>query len=76
MKAIETIALVGDDRRVTVQLPADVAPGTHRLVVVVEEPLSHSRQPWTMNDWPVHDARLTDPDFAMHREELYGDNGR
>lgn len=76
MKAIETVALVGDDRKVTVQLPADVTPGTHLLVVVIGEPLTNSRRNWTINDWPVHEGGLTDPNFAMRREELYGDSGR
>jgi hypothetical protein len=38
MKAIETTAVVGDDRRLTVQLPLDVAPGPHQIVVVVDAP--------------------------------------
>ena len=76
MKTIETTAVVGDDRKVTVQLPPDVAPGPHRIVVVVEGPLSERPLSWTMDDWPVHDAALVAPDFTMRREELYGDDGR
>jgi hypothetical protein len=38
MKAIETTAIVGDDRTVTVQLPPDIAPGRHRIMVVVDGP--------------------------------------
>lgn len=75
MKTIETTALVGDDRKLTVQLPPDV-PGPHQIVVVVDEPLSKQPQAWTTADWPVHDAALVDPSFTMRREDLYGDNGR
>lgn len=74
MKTIETTALVGDDRKVTVQLPPDVPPGQHRIVVTIDGPLGP--QTWTMDDWPVHDAALVDPRFTMRREELYGDDGR
>jgi hypothetical protein len=76
MKTIETTAVVGADRKLTVQLPPEVAPGPHQVVVVVEGALSERPQTWTMDDWPVHDAALVDPNFTMRREELYGDNGR
>jgi hypothetical protein len=76
MKAIQTTAVVGDDRKVTVQLPPDIAPGPHQLVVVVDVPGSEPPRSWTMEDWPVHDAALADPNFTMRREELYGDDGR
>ena len=77
MKTIETTAMVGDDRKVTVQLPLDVAPGPHQVVVVVDAPFGQQRpQTWTMDDWPMHDAGLVDPNFTMRREELYGDDGR
>jgi hypothetical protein len=76
MKAIETTAVVGDDRKVTVQLPPDVDPGPHQLVVVLDVPRSEPLHAWTMDDWPVHDAALVDPNFTMRREDLYGDTGR
>ncbi len=76
MKAIETTAIVGDDGKVTVQLPPDIAPGSRRIVVVVEGPLTKPAQTWTTEDWPVHDAALVDPCFTMRREDLYGDSGR
>jgi len=76
MKTIETTAIVGNDRKLTVQLPPDVAPGPHQIVIVVEGPLGERPQTWIMDDWPVHDAALVDPNFTMRREELYGDNSR
>ena len=76
MKTIETTAVVGEDRKVTLQLPPDVAPGPHHVVLVVDGPGSQRSEGWTMDDWPVHDAALVDPGFTMRREELYGDNGR
>jgi hypothetical protein len=76
MKTMETIAVVGDDRKLTVQLPPEVVPGSHQVVIVVDGPVHDRRQLWTMDDWPVHDAGLVDPNFTMSRAELYGDNGR
>jgi hypothetical protein len=37
MKAIELTAVVGEDRKLTVQLPPDIAPDPHQIVVVVAE---------------------------------------
>ena len=76
MKTIETTVVLGDDRKLTVQLPPDVAPGPHQIVVVVDAPQNGRAQTWTTDDWPVHDAALVDPNFTMRREELYGDSGR
>jgi hypothetical protein len=76
MKAIETTAVVGNDGKLTVQLPPDVAPGPHQIVVVVDGPRRERPHAWTIDDWPIHDAALVDPNFTMRREELYGDDGR
>jgi hypothetical protein len=76
MKTIEITAVVGDDRKLTVQLPPDVAPGSHQIVVIVKGPPTERAQTWTMEDWPVHDAALADPNFTLRRQELYGDSGR
>jgi hypothetical protein len=76
MKAIELTAVVGEDRKLTVQLPPDIAPGLHQIVVVVAELSSKRPQAWTMDDWPIHDAGLVDASFTMRREDLYGDDGR
>jgi hypothetical protein len=59
MKTIETTAVVGDDREMTVQLPPDVAPGPHQIVVVLDVPARKEPHTWSMNDWPVHDARIS-----------------
>ncbi|GAB1541839.1 hypothetical protein NUACC21_45120 [Scytonema sp. NUACC21] len=37
MRSIETIANVSPDGTLTVQLPYDVPPGNHRVVVVIDE---------------------------------------
>ncbi len=37
MKAIETNALIPDDRLLTLQLPRDVQPGEHHIFVIIGE---------------------------------------
>ena len=76
MQAIQTTVVVDGDRKMTVQLPAEIVPGTHRVVVVLEGTSSQRAQSWTMEDWPIHDAGLIDASFTMRREDLYGDHGR
>jgi hypothetical protein len=75
MKTIETTAVVGEDRKLTLQLPPHVIPGEHRIVLVIDD---NGKQPpsFTMAEWPIHDAGLVDPNFTMRREDLYGDGGR
>jgi hypothetical protein len=37
MRSIEVTANISDDRRLVLQLPADVAPGEHRVIVLLDE---------------------------------------
>lgn len=76
MKTLETTAVVGHDHKLTLQLPPEIAPGRHHIVLVIDESQNKAGQTWTTADWPIHDAGLVDPSFTMRREELYGDNGR
>ena len=76
MKTIETTAVIGEDRKLTVQLPPDVTPGSHRVVVVIEEAPAAPARPAIMADWPVHAADLIPSDFSLRREDMYGDDGR
>lgn len=72
MKTISTKAVIGPDRVLTVQLPADVTPGEHEVVVVLngvatQQPVpGHGPYPFG----PV------DPANTFRREDLYGDDGR
>lgn len=75
MRTIEMTAEVGTDGKLIVQLPSDVPPGPHRVVVVVEEQRvePHQRERLTFSK---HDLTLIDPSFTFRREDLYGDDGR
>jgi hypothetical protein len=74
MRTIETTARVGDDRTLVLQLPSDVSPGEHRVVVMIEELPIPAVKPEPLR-FSGYDVELIDPDFKFRREDLYGDDG-
>src|SRR5262249_54331899 len=74
MGTIETTAVVPPEHTLTVELPADIPPGPHRVVLVIESGVPKAVFPW--KDWKPHDVGLVDPNFTFRREDLYGDDGR
>jgi hypothetical protein len=74
MRTIETTVTVGADRTLSVQLPEDVPPGTHRVVLVIETAAAPeaARAPLTFSAYPVG---LASDEFTFRREDLY-DDGR
>jgi hypothetical protein len=78
MRLIQTTIEVDEQRRGTIQLPADVPPGPYQAVVVLEdrEPAAPRPRP-TMADFPRHEIPWPFPaGFTFRREEIYGDDGR
>ncbi len=45
MRTIETTTVISQDRKLLLQLPADVEPGEHRVVVLRDEPEKISTAP-------------------------------
>ena len=80
MKTIETIATVTTDGKMTVQLPADISAGEHRVVVVIDEkPLSQKSETKEKRpplDFPVHNCGPWPENLSLRREDMYGDWGR
>jgi hypothetical protein len=72
MKTIETTIVVDESHQATVQLPADVAPGSHRVLMVIEGPTT-ARAPLT---FAAHDVGPWPEGFRIRREEIYGDDGQ
>jgi hypothetical protein len=75
MKTIETTVLVTPEGTVTLQLPEDIAPGEHRIVVVIDEqPIVREKRPPLKfpedryGPWPE--------DLSLRREDMYGEWGR
>jgi hypothetical protein len=76
MKTFQTTIVVDAERRATIQLPADVAPGPHQVVVVLDEPAGPRARP-SMADFPRHDIPWPFPEGStLRREEIYDDSGR
>ncbi len=71
MKAIETTATVTTEGKITVQLPPDIPPGEHKIVLVIDEQAAADwkRLPLKFSAYPVG---LTDESFTFRREDLYG----
>ena len=71
MKTIEANIVVDAEHRATLQLPEDVAPGSYRVVVWIEE---STPAPLT---FPAHDVQVNLPeDFRFRREQIHDDSGR
>jgi hypothetical protein len=74
MRTVETTATVTPDGSLTVQVPPDVTPGTHRIVLVIDEPPeARERQ---LGAFPVISVGAWPSDLSLRREEMYGDAGR
>jgi hypothetical protein len=75
MKTIETTVLVTPEGTVTLQLPEDIPPGEHRIVVVIDEQpiVREKRQPLK---FPVDRYGLWPEDLSLRREDMYGEWGR
>jgi hypothetical protein len=76
MKTIRTTAVVDADHRATIQMPEDVAPGEHRVLVVIEGEASEGPASKTLVDFPVIDVGRWPEGLSLRREEMYGDDGR
>jgi len=75
MKTIETVAVVTEERTMTVHVPADVEPGEHRVVIIVEDAAATrpGRKPL---DLPSFDVGRWPDNLPLRRDELYDDLGR
>jgi hypothetical protein len=92
MRTIETRGTVSKDRKLTIDVPADVAPGEHQVIVVIaddpnlysdrdEEPVAY--QPLAPDASVLSDLGIVAlpwrawPAYAtFRRKEIYGDDGR
>jgi hypothetical protein len=75
MRTIETTATIKPDGTIIAKGPADLPPGEHRVVIVVEE---HSaiRSPKAPLRFSAYSVGPTRPGHTFRREDLYGDDGR
>jgi hypothetical protein len=77
MTQIRTRIHVGPDHRITGVVPPDVPPGEHEVTITLVPPPPRQvpTQLFSLKDLPSHDIPWDDS-ISLHREDMYGDNGR
>ena len=75
MRTIETTAMITAEGTLTVQVPPDIPPGPHRIVVVIDDQpdMSDAR---ALRAFPVIHVGAWPAEFSLRREDMYGDDGR
>ena len=76
MRTLELIGQVESSGRLTVQLPSDIPPGEHQMVLVIDErPLTPS-ETRSLDDFPVDDYGPWPEGLSLRREDIDGKWGR
>jgi hypothetical protein len=75
MRTIETKAIVEADGKMTVQIPPEVTPGEHQVVVVIEEAVS-PRPERPRPAFPVIHVGPWPATLSLRRKDMYDDRGR
>jgi hypothetical protein len=72
VKSFQATIVFDEHGRALIQLPAEVTPGPHRVVVVIDEQ-SGPREPLTFS---AHNVGPWPEGFSVRREEIYGNDER
>jgi hypothetical protein len=75
MRTIETTATITAEGTLIVQVPPDIPPGPHHVVVWIDHQPSLS-EAGQFHDFPVIHVGAWPADLSLHREDMYGDDGR
>ena len=75
MRTIETIATVTEDGKLTIQIPSDIEPGEHKVVIVIEEQPVKKETPPPL-DFPVDNWGPWPENLSLRREDMYDEWGR
>jgi len=78
MRRIETKGTV-DDGQLSVQVPEDIAPGEHKIVVLIDEQADEQaprQQPDDLSDQPVFHIGSWPEGLSLRREDMYDERGR
>jgi hypothetical protein len=75
MRTIETTATITAEGTLIVQVPPDIPPGPHHIVVWIDDqpglPDTRAR-----HDFPVIHVGAWPADLSLRREDMYDDDGR
>ena len=74
MRTVETTATVTAGGLLTAQVPPDIPPGAHQVVVIDEGRVKKENRPPL--DFPVISVGSWPSDLSLRREDMYGDDGR
>ena len=75
MRTIETTVTVTEDGKITIQIPSDIEPGEHKVVVIIEEQLV-KREMRPPLDFPVMSVGSWPENLSLRREDIYDEWGR
>ena len=76
MRTIETTAMITAEGLLTVQMPPEIPPGTHQVVLVIDETPQPPPKPRALEDFPMWDCGPWPADLSLRREDMYDDDGR
>jgi hypothetical protein len=69
LRAIEAVGTVQEDGTMLVPTPADIEPGQHKVIVVVDQPAGpRERRPRLT--WGRYNVELVDPSMTFRREDI------
>ncbi|MFB2980580.1 hypothetical protein [Microseira sp. BLCC-F43] len=75
MKAIATTVIVTADGKITLQLPPDIPPGEHQVVLVIDEqpapPELVTKKERPPLNFPVDSYGSWPADLSLKREDMY-----
>ncbi|HEY6328841.1 MAG TPA: hypothetical protein VI756_05855 [Blastocatellia bacterium] len=75
MRTIQTKVVISSDGHFSGDVPADIAPGEHRAVLVIEEePMTALRRPSL--EFEPYQLGLVSDEMTFRREDIYDDSGR
>lgn len=73
-QTVSTDVEIGEDHRVTIQLPKEVPTGKHRLTIVIESatdsPEAEEGKPWK---FPILEGATWPEGMTFNRADLYDD---
>lgn len=75
MKTIQTTVTVTEEGKLTIQVPHNIPPGKHRIVLVIDEQVADEENRPPLN-FPVHDFGPWSANLSLRREDMYGEFGR
>ena len=70
MRTIETTATVTCDGKLMASIPSDVAPGLHRVVLIIDETPDTQRERETSIDLPVIRVNTWPDSLSLRREDI------